>query len=245
MLSIIIPTFNEEKYLPDLLASLQVQTYRDFEIIVADNNSYDHTRTIAVRAGAKIVQGGLPAYGRNRGADVAQGDWLLFLDADVILPFDFLEKAMAEIEKQNLFVASCSITPLSDRSIDKLLHQAVNLAFQTTKYIYPHAPGFCIFIKKYYHQLIGGFNEKILLAEDSDYVLRASKLCKFNLLKNVCIPVSVRRLDKDGRFNIAIKYLAADVYRILIGPIETDIFNYQFGYPSEKSSGKAKTKSLC
>lgn len=245
MLSIIIPTLNEEKYLPDLLESLQAQTFEDYEIIVSDNNSIDKTPAIASKAGARIVRGGLPSHGRNRGADVAKGDWLLFLDADVILPFDFLEKAMAEIQEQNISIASCSITPLSDKKIDKLLHQAVNLGFQATKKFYPHAPGFCIFVKKEYHLLIGGFNEKILLAEDSDYVLRASKICKFDLLQSVHIPVSVRRLDKDGRLNIAVKYLASDAYRLLIGPIESNVFNYQFGYPAEKLSNKTKCNNLC
>jgi len=46
MLSIIIPTLNEEKFLPHLLKSLKDQTFKDFEIIVADNNSTDITRSI-------------------------------------------------------------------------------------------------------------------------------------------------------------------------------------------------------
>ena len=86
MLSIVIPTFNEEKFLPHLLKSLKEQTFKDFEIIVADNNSTDATRSVAINVGAKVVKGGLPARGRNNGAKVARGEWLLFLDADVILP---------------------------------------------------------------------------------------------------------------------------------------------------------------
>ncbi len=53
MLSIIIPTFNEELFLPHLLRSLKEQTFNNFEIIVADNNSTDATRSITLRAGAK------------------------------------------------------------------------------------------------------------------------------------------------------------------------------------------------
>lgn len=234
MLSIIIPTFNEEEYLPYLLESLQEQTFKDFEIIVADNNSTDATRSIALVAGARVVGGGLPARGRNMGAEVAQGEWLLFLDADVILPFEFLKRAMTEIQERDFSIASCLIDPLSDRKIDKFLHGVVNLGFQTTKNIYPHATGSCIFIKKECHQLVGGFNEKLMLAEDSDYVLRSSKIFNFGLLQGVRILVSVRRLDKDGRFNISAKYLASDAHRILLGPIESNVFNYQFGYSNKK-----------
>ena len=230
MLSIIIPTFNEEKFLPHLLKSLKEQTFKDFEIIVADNNSTDATRSIALKSGAKVINGGLPACGRNNGAKVARGEWLLFLDADVILPPVFLEKAMTEIQEQNFSAASCSVKPLSRRKIDKFLHGVVNLYFQMTKKIFPHAPGFCIFAKKEAHQLIGGFNEKIKLAEDHNYILRISKIAKFDFLKSVKIPVSVRRLDKDGRFNIAAKYLAVEIHLILLGPIYSNIFNYKFGH---------------
>ena len=237
MLSIVVPTFNEEKYLPGLLKSLQEQTFKDYEIIVADNDSSDATRTIAVMSGARVVGGGLPARGRNLGAEVARGEWLLFLDADVILPSDFLEKAMLEMQQKGFFVASCLIDPLSDRKIDRVLHDAVNLSFRASRKIFPHAPGFCIFIRRWCDELVGGFNEKLMLAEDSDYVLQASKLCRFGLLKSVRILVSVRRLDRDGRFNVSMKYLASDAHRIFLGPIESNIFNYQYGYPEKQTSG--------
>ena len=166
MLSIVIPTFNEEKYLPSLLESLRKQTFKDFEIIVADNNSTDKTRSIASKNGAKVVDGGMPSRGRNSGAKIARGEWLLFLDADVILPPDFLEKAILEIKESTLTAASCMVCPLSKRRVDKLLHDFVNFYFQATKKHFAHAPGFCIFAKRSVHELIGGFDEGIKLAED-------------------------------------------------------------------------------
>lgn len=234
MLSIIIPTFNEEKYLPYLLESLSKQTFKDFEVIVADNHSIDTTRLIVLKSGKKVVDGGMPASGRNNGAKVAKGEWLLFLDADVILPPDFLEKAIKEIKEKDFAVASCLVKPISDRKIDKLLHSTVNWYMGATQRFFPHAPGFCIFVKREIHQAIGGFDEKIKLAEDHDYVLRASKIANFGFLQNVRIPVSVRRLDKDGRLNISAKYLAAEAHLVLLGPIYSNIFNYKFGYPSKK-----------
>jgi glycosyltransferase involved in cell wall biosynthesis len=230
MLSIVIPTYNESKLLPCLLDSLQKQTCRDFEVIVADNYSTDATRSIALKAKAKVVDGGLPAIGRNNGARIARGEWLLFLDADVILQPDFIEKAMAEIEKSNLVAASCLIDPLSDRIIDKVLYGIANFCLWTTEKIIPHAPGFCIFAKWEIHQLAGGFNERIKLAEDHDYVARMSKLGKFGFLRNVRIQTSVRRLDKDGRLNISVKYIAVEIHLILFGPIYSNIFHYEFGH---------------
>ena len=230
MLSIVIPTFNEERFLPFLLKSIQRQTFSDFELIVADNNSTDATRLIASKFGAKVVDGGMPGRGRNNGAKAAGGKWLLFLDADVILPPDFLEKAMREIQKDELTIATCLIDPLSKRRIDKLLHESANLYTRATQKIFPHAPGFCIFCKRNIHCEAGGFNEKLKLAEDIEYIQRLSKISNFGILQNVRIPVSVRRLDEDGRFNIAVKYIAAEAHLIFLGPIYSDIFNYKFGH---------------
>ena len=94
MLSIIIPALNEEKYLPLLLKEIKKQNFADdLEIIVADAGSEDKTVEIAKNYGCKIVQGGLPARGRNEGAKIAQGDIFLFMDADnIYLPKNFLEK---------------------------------------------------------------------------------------------------------------------------------------------------------
>jgi glycosyltransferase involved in cell wall biosynthesis len=67
VLSIVIPTLNEEKYLPRLLQSLDCQTIKDFEIIVADANSRDATRQVAAEHGCRIVAGGrIPWLGSKR-----------------------------------------------------------------------------------------------------------------------------------------------------------------------------------
>ena len=93
MISIIIPAYNEEKYLPKLLECIKKQTYKGYEIIVADAGSKDRTGQIAKKYGCKVVKGGMPAVGRNNGAKVAKGNILLFLDADVQINRDFIKKA--------------------------------------------------------------------------------------------------------------------------------------------------------
>ena len=91
-LSIIIPTFNEEKFLPKLLNSIKKQTLQPSEIIIADAFSQDSTRKIAKAFGVKVIDGGLPPVARNNGAKVATQEVLLFLDSDVVLPASFLEE---------------------------------------------------------------------------------------------------------------------------------------------------------
>ena len=66
--------FDEEEYLPVLLDSIKEQSFKDYEIIVADANSTDRTREIAEEYGCTVVDGGMPAVGRNRGPEVAKGE---------------------------------------------------------------------------------------------------------------------------------------------------------------------------
>lgn len=228
MLSIIVPTLNEEKYLPKLLKSIKKQNYKNYEIIVADANSIDNTRKIAKKYKCKVIEGGTPPVGRNKGAKKARGNYLLFLDADVILPKYFLKNMLKEFEERNLDIASCYIYPISNKKIDFILHEICNLYLKLTQYFYPHAPGFCILIKKEIHKKIKGFDEEIKLAEDHDYVKRASRIGIFRLINSEKILVSVRRLDRDGRINIFIKYLVAEFNRIMIGEIKSNIFGYKY-----------------
>ncbi|MBU1029494.1 glycosyltransferase [Patescibacteria group bacterium] len=245
MLSIIIPTYNEEKYLPFLLRSITAQSFEDYEIIVADNQSKDCTQRQADAAGARIVAGGLPAAGRNAGAAAARGDLLLFLDADVILPDPkFLEDTVAEFRQRELGVATCKVEPLSTKKIDKYMHEGFNYFMWVMSAIKPHAPGFCIFARRDVHQLIGGFDEAIKLAEDHDYVERAGRVAKFRVLKSHRIPVSVRRLDKDGRFKTFLKYIAAEIHIRTKGAIKSDLFKYRFGYQEEEHSEKKNNKTV-
>jgi len=235
LLSIIIPTYNEESLLPGLLKSINAQVGISFEVIVADNHSKDKTRKIALAHGARVVEGGLPGRGRNHGAAVAKGEILLFLDADVFLPAnDFLKKTVAEFNRNKLDIATCIACPMSENAIDKLCYGIYNFYIKMVGPLLRHAPGFCIFVRKNIHEAIGGFDEKIKLAEDHDYAERTKKIAKFGVLKSYPIVVSVRRFERDGRLNVVTRYVLCEAYMILKGPIKSDIFKYRFGYKNKK-----------
>lgn len=230
-LSIIIPTYNEEQYLPYLLETIVAQTWRDFEVIVADNNSTDKTRQLAREFGARIVDGGLPGVGRNRGAATAQGDLLLFLDADIILPAsDFLEKAVQEIEERRLDIATCYLLPMSEKLVDQIMHGAYNKYMKLMSEASPHMPGFCIFSSRQVYEQVGGFDESVTLAEDHDFAKRAKEVGEYGILTSYKIPVSVRRFDRDGRAKIATKYVLCELYMWTRGKVKSDIFKYRYGY---------------
>lgn len=235
MLSIVLPVLNEAKTLPTVLRSIKAQTYTDYEVIVSVSPATtDDSRAIAESFGARVVKGGLISAARNHGAAVAKGDIILFIDADIILPDPwFLQMTVAEFERRGLGSATCKVTPLSDRLIDKAMHEASNYFMWATQKMRPHAPGFCIFVRRSIFEAAGGFDETLLLAEDHDFVERASRLGKFALLKTYRLPVSVRRFDRDGRLNVAVKYLLIEFYLATVGPIRSDIFKYSFDHTGE------------
>ncbi len=244
-LSIVIPTKNEEVHLPKLLASIKEQTFTDYELIVADAFSTDSTRKIATDFGATVVDGGLPGPGRNRGAMLATGEIIVFFDADVVLPSaKFLEDCLAEMERKNLEVATCKVKPLSRNPIDRALHEVYNAYVIATEHLRPHAPGFCIFVRRKAHQGINGFDEQVVFAEDHDYVQRAQKHeHAFGILRSHPIAVTVRRLEKDGRLAIALKYMYTELAMITGGPIKEKLFDYDMGGSAEAEKMESKEKS--
>lgn len=228
--SVIIPTYNEEINLPPLLEDLKAQTFRDFEIVVADAHSTDATREIAEGAGARVVDGGMPAVGRNAGARHAQGEILVFLDSDVRVPDSFLQNAISEMEERGLAAATAEARPLSDLTIDRLIHNFANLFIRLNQERDPHAPGYCILARRDVVEAIGGFNEEIKVAEDHDFVRRASEHGPFRMLETAWFFVSVRRYEKEGRIAYSLKAARVTAYRAIHGEITDDsVVEYEFG----------------
>jgi glycosyltransferase involved in cell wall biosynthesis len=228
VLSIVIPTLNEEKYLPHLLGSLENQTFRDFEILVADANSPDATRHIAAEHGCKIVAGGRIAQGRNAGARHAQGQYVLFLDADVTVESSFLEELIRKIVRKKLDVASGFITPDSQKIFDRIMVATSNVWHFAIQYFYPHASGFYIVARKSLHDEIGGFDEELFLTEDHDYVMRAARLGNFRYLWKPRVKFSVRRFDKEGRWRLIGKYFFLEIH-MLFRKVREEVVGYEFG----------------
>jgi len=232
-LSIIIPTLNEEKYLPKLLDSIKKQSLKPHEIIVADALSKDKTREVAETFGCKIVEEKPPCTGpgkgRNSGAKVATQKFLLFLDSDVILSPNFLEIALKEISEKKLDIASCFVIPLSTSLIYKIGSFLMNFYFLFISALSPHAGGYCIFIRKEIHDKIRGFDESLILGEDHDYVERASKSGKFGFIKSVKIQISVRRLMEEGAIKTSCKYLLSELQTLIFGKQKTKSFGIEFG----------------
>ncbi len=101
MLSIIIPTLNEEEWIGKLLTQLKEQVREGDEIIVVDSESEDRTVEIAERFGARVIRCGRNGKGEacTLGAKHAKNDIVVFLDADCIIAGDYLERIRSHFKK--------------------------------------------------------------------------------------------------------------------------------------------------
>ncbi len=234
MLSIVIPTLNEEKYLPQLLKSIREQSFSDYEIIVSDGKSLDQTVEIAKSYDCKIiVSDGVrrhPSIQRNDGANVARGNIILFLDADTSLPDNgFLQKTVEDFYKRKLGVAGFFMDFKSNNFFYKFYHGLYNgLAFLAQR-IKPLAVGAGIVIKRDLHNKIGGFDETIFIGEDQVYCENAARLEKFRLIKKTKIFFSIRRFEEEGRWKLFFKLFFSTLYVLIFGPIRKKIIKYNFG----------------
>ena len=106
MVSVIIPSYNSEKYIGETLTSVCAQTYSDFEVLVMNDCSQDRTAEIVekyARKDPRIHLINLPgnkgvSHARNQGVGMASGEWIAFLDSDDMWTKDKLEKQL-ELQK--------------------------------------------------------------------------------------------------------------------------------------------------
>ncbi|HKZ95059.1 MAG TPA: glycosyltransferase [Candidatus Bathyarchaeia archaeon] len=109
LISVIIPTLNEERFIGNLFKSLERQTYKSFEIIVVDGGSSDRTLKIAKEYNVKtIVKPKTPEYeSRNIGARTAKGQILLFTSADIVFPKGTLSDILEQFAQDRALSAIC------------------------------------------------------------------------------------------------------------------------------------------
>jgi len=210
LISVIIPTLNEEKYIEKTLLSVKAQTFKkSYEIIVSDGKSKDNTVEIAKKYANKIVicnKKGI-SLGRNLGAKHAKGKFLVFVDADTLLLPNGLEEIFKEVKKKNVALVSCPVIPSSYSPLNYFLYSLYNYsAKQSIKMGKPKIAGMIMATKKELFWQVNGFNEKMKTCEGLDFSERISKLGKVKITEKTFAISSDRRIKKWGKFKSIFKY---------------------------------------
>src|ERR1700676_2343058 len=236
MISVVIPTYNEAKFIGTALESLARQEIREpLELILADNFSKDRTREIAERFRCKfadllIVEGGTPAVGRNKGGRASTGNPIFFIDADLDLRDPaFLARSVSYFRMHRLSAASVRLAPLSEKLIDHVLVGLYNSLLWPAAFMRPLG-SMCIVAERSVFERSGGYPEDVVMGEDHEFVSRCSKIGRYRIMP-VRAHFNVRRHEKEGRLTLVYKYILATVLLMLRSPITT--CDYEFGYPEE------------
>ena len=157
LVSVIIPTLQEEDYIEPLLQSIRCQTYEPIEIVISDSSpepSKELTACIASHYNACMVDTPKKSvsHGRNQGALEAQGDILVFCDADCEMRPDFIQRLVRKLDS---CVMSHGIDWVSDRQVDNVAKFFWNYALKPTSY----TTGRGVAIRKEDFWAVGGYSE--------------------------------------------------------------------------------------
>jgi glycosyltransferase involved in cell wall biosynthesis len=169
IISVIIPTKNEEKNILRCLKSIKQQKFEGIlEVILVDNNSKDRTVELAKKHVDKIIIAGPERSAqRNTGAKAAHGEWLLFLDADMELSKDTIEECH-RLTKNRIVTPIVTIT---EQSIGTTFWGKA-LALEHNCYKYTFWLQAARFFPKKHFLNLGGYDEDLIAGEDWDITER-------------------------------------------------------------------------
>lgn len=248
MISVILPAYNEEKYLPEMLDCLEKQTYQDFEVLAVDDGSKDGTlkifRDFADAHPGKVTviaqeNAGLSA-SRNHAMDRAAGEYIVFLDADDRIPENYLEKLYTAARENDADLVKCSFEDF-DESGKHFAHVSAGARLISYRpgrhYLFQYSPWAGIlkrsFLERYHLRFSVG--EQM---EDSPFALMTNQLAeRFAAVNDVTychrvhgnsIMTEVSRGKKDPKIPYRGIEEAIRTVRGNAAPVEKDFSDYCF-----------------
>jgi len=204
MISVVIPTLNEEKFLPDCLESLKNQDCEgEYEIIVVDNGSTDKTANIARNFGAKVIicseKKGV-SYARQVGAEAACGDIIAQADADTVYPRDWLKRIADHFSSSQETVAVAGrfiyMNPPSWAKFEYFLRDYAN---RLTAALFGRpllVSGATFAFRRRAFLNVGGYKNTSYSPDQYGISSRLSKMGQVSYDRNLCVLTSPRSVRK-------------------------------------------------
>ena len=205
-LSVIIPTFNEEKTIGHTLD--RVRGGCVWEVIVVDGQSTDRTREIARAHGATVVESP-PSRGRQLtlGASIATGDTLLFLHADTSLPWGFDDYVFRALEQPGVCAGAFRLLIDDEARSFRLIERMVNFRSRIRQMPYGDQ---AIFVRADVFREAGGFPDMPIM-EDYALIRRLRRMGRIEIAPATVV-TSARRWIKHGVWRTTLRnqiYIAA------------------------------------
>ncbi|MFH1470225.1 MAG: glycosyltransferase [Candidatus Micrarchaeota archaeon] len=203
MISIVIPTLNEEKCVRMCLESLKKQDFTgEYEIILVDGNSTDKTAAIAKEYTDRVLL--LPPKGpgmaRNYGATQAKYPIVAFIDADCIAPQNWVSKIAKNFEDPALAGLGGVLRPQDGLTLDKMMFKVNSdwwVRVSAMMGIYQLYGNCCAYRKEKFFEL-KGFNTNISFWEDTELSMRMKKIGRCHIDGDWYVETSTRRFRQMG-----------------------------------------------
>jgi peptidoglycan/xylan/chitin deacetylase (PgdA/CDA1 family)/GT2 family glycosyltransferase len=211
--SVVIPAYNEENYLLSCLESIGKQDYAsEYEVIVVDNASTDNTAKIALDWGAKVVYESKrsPACARQKGAEVATGEIIAFIDADTQAPAHWLATHVSRLVREPEMVAVSGpyaycdagrftkITSYASGFINIIIDQLFRKVLNKGGAIW----GCNFAVRRSAFWEVGGFDTSIkFYGEEYELSLKLRRAGKGGIIPRLFVLTSARRLKRIGVVN--------------------------------------------
>ena len=205
-LALIIPAFNEADYLPATLDALQAaaghlrsRTDAEVEVIAVDNNSTDETAAIARGRGATVVAEPVQGIARTRniGAGNAQGEVLVFVDADALVPPALLDAIHDAMNDPACAGGGVNVEYQPERCSMRIYLRAWHLLARRMRLV----QGATQFCRRRAFEEVGGYDEQAWIGEDVDFYRSLERFARHTggtvrFIEQPRVQASARRFDK-------------------------------------------------
>jgi glycosyltransferase involved in cell wall biosynthesis len=177
LISCVVPVYNGERYLGEAIESILKQSYRPIEIIIADDGSTDETASIAAGYGKQLrylsqANAGAAA-ARNLGMSAAEGEFVGFLDADDVWPWDKLDRQMARFRARSEL--DFCIAHVQNFWIPELIEEEKKFRNHRISKALPGYVTGTLLARRDCFIAVGAFNIAIKHADDTEWFLRAAE----------------------------------------------------------------------
>ncbi len=231
-LSVILPTYNRVHLLKEALDSVFSQTAQASQIIVADDGSNDGTLDLLSTYSqkhprlqvCKLAHSGFPGRVRNSGVELAQYDWLAFLDSDDLWQADKLEKQWSHLPRFLGHTREVWLRGEKILSQKGQKHLRDGNIFEDCLKKCIIGPSTVLMRKDVFHEF-GGFREDLEVAEDYEFWLR---ICSKHPMDYLDLPLTVKR---DGSWpQLSRKYGYIEGFRLnaLYDLVENSFFKGEY-----------------